>query len=325
MPYVISEENYVKWVKRSLNRSIGARLKVDGNKTPRYRKAVSSFQLITVPKYYMYPVALFGNVDEETQDAIIRLNHSSEEYLNWMQKALTATGHAVVVTGVLDSATIEKLREFQSRKDLGLENDGWVGAKTETRLFEISKLEPPGSTVPVIPKPTPIRWHGGIFNGNLWFKMFTHEIDEGLKHGTEPPYRDIPKNDRVAFQCVLKKSTNLGWKSDYLGKQALEDWARRDLAMLGLRAALTNAAKEISRDFTRIYDNPKYTTREQAFAEFERLVLEVLWAIYRGREHAHRLHHIHGDLAFWRGNIEAFVRGAEKDPKHIYNCFTTLL
>jgi len=133
----ISGPDYLKWVQGSLNRLVGAGLKVNGLDSATYRNYVKMFQSIA-------SLNSNGKVDEKTQNALIKANHKNRDYVKWVQQALIKTGIGVNLkpSGIMDQKTINIIKSFQANQ--GLKADGWLGAKTETSLIRVSGLIPPG-------------------------------------------------------------------------------------------------------------------------------------------------------------------------------------
>jgi peptidoglycan hydrolase-like protein with peptidoglycan-binding domain len=147
----IAASDYIRWVQRSLNRNVGSKLPVTGEVTDAYRQAVRQFQ--SQPQNKLDPT---GDVDESTQNALIKANESDRNYMLWAQRALNTTGADLAPGGIKGSKTIVAIRAFQSARTPDLCVDGYVGAKTELRLIQESTLVPPGQVDPPNrPKPDP--------------------------------------------------------------------------------------------------------------------------------------------------------------------------
>ncbi|MGA7980874.1 MAG: peptidoglycan-binding protein [Chromatiaceae bacterium] len=145
---------YVNWVKRSLNRLLGAELTIDGAPDARYRDAVKSFQSYE-------GISDDGIVGPITQSHLIRANYLVADYVNWVRGVLRAT---LPLPGLGSGATMSsadkaEIRRFQEYFGLthpgGLKIDGWVGAQTEMVMIGISGTLPPG---PGDIKPPPIHY-----------------------------------------------------------------------------------------------------------------------------------------------------------------------
>src|SRR5215208_4150169 len=128
MSECITAEEYVIWVKGSLNRWLGAGLSENGLTAPPYRGWVQEFQSLCDA------CTRNGDVDEATQNAIIKANHQHDRYVSWVQQSLNhgLQGAAVAGDGIMTPQTISAIKKFQTANQL--QPNGWVGAKTETVL-----------------------------------------------------------------------------------------------------------------------------------------------------------------------------------------------
>jgi len=142
--FEIETADYIKWVQRSLNRILGIGLTVDGKASDKYRKAVREFQSWLGFK-------LTGQVNEETQNELIRANEQDRAYIAWVQNALNRLGAGLKIDGDIGSSaskTRKAIRGFQGKRTPDLCVDGFVGAKTELRLIEAGGGLPPGHIAP---------------------------------------------------------------------------------------------------------------------------------------------------------------------------------
>lgn len=153
----ISNSQYIRWVKGSLNRLLEARLPDNATITPEYRAWVAQLQI----NQSLPPT---GKVDEASQNAIIRLNRLHPAYVRWVQIALSISGEGIGpfgrgirTDGFLDAATTDAVKTFQINNEGTLVSDGWVGAKTETLLMARTGTTPPGRIGPK-PPPPPGPW-----------------------------------------------------------------------------------------------------------------------------------------------------------------------
>ena len=146
----ISPTEYISWVQRSLNRILGVGLVTNGAITVDYRDAIEEFQ-------FAYGLARTRDVASQDQNEIIKANHKTPEYVEWVQRALNkvGAGSGKPPNGIFSKDTKDGVLAFQSY--MGLVDDGWVGAKTETELIRESGIRPPGEVKigPPPPKPTP--------------------------------------------------------------------------------------------------------------------------------------------------------------------------
>lgn len=181
----ISGNQYVRWVKGSLNRLLGCTLLDDGSKNADYRIWVKEFQVNqTLPNN--------GEVNSPTQDALMTRNRFHGDYVAWVQRALNRSGEAdgkLAVSGYWSDATSDVVRDFQINE--GLKVDGFVGAKTEAALYMRSGIPVPGrlkSAKPYVPvRPDPYVWQDSLsaeLRTNVWLNAM---IIERSRAGTASP------------------------------------------------------------------------------------------------------------------------------------------
>lgn len=135
--FEIDSKNYIRWVQRSLNRNVGSLLPATGEISPEYRQAVKQFQI-------QRGITPTGDIDENTQNKLIKANESDPKYVVWVQRALNTHGYGLVVDGVMGSNTKKAISDFQQKRVPDLCVDGYVGAKTELRLIQAGWGCPPG-------------------------------------------------------------------------------------------------------------------------------------------------------------------------------------
>jgi peptidoglycan hydrolase-like protein with peptidoglycan-binding domain len=142
----LTSKQYIAWVQRSLNRLLGCALVTDGSDTSEYRDQVTEFK-------FAYVLGFSAEVGVPEQDALIKANYLTPEYVAWAQTALNKVGASMgaPITGNMDSATRASVRSFQAYE--GLLDDGWIGARTETALISRSGIFPPGHIIAGVPKP----------------------------------------------------------------------------------------------------------------------------------------------------------------------------
>ncbi len=137
---------YVRWVQRSLNRITGRSLAVDGKNMGPWRDVLADFKRalrITDPGLTAFQIG------PTTQNQLIRLNHLSPDYVEWLQLKLNAGGEGGPAAAM---AVAKAVKKFQTANP-PLKADGWVGHATETAL--IARFgNPPGESGPP-PKPAP--------------------------------------------------------------------------------------------------------------------------------------------------------------------------
>jgi peptidoglycan hydrolase-like protein with peptidoglycan-binding domain len=140
-----SKSEYIRWVKGSLNRLLGAKLADDGTALLDYRSWLITFQM----KHKLFVNA---KVDRPTQDALIRANRKHAGYVRWIQNALLISGEGLAVGGkniIADGSwgphTEQAVKAFQAKHEK-VKADGWVGANTERLLMLRTGTVPPGRT-----------------------------------------------------------------------------------------------------------------------------------------------------------------------------------
>ena len=222
----VTPQQYISWVQRSLNRLIGAALVTKGNDTPEYREKVRDFKSA-------FGLGSSSEVGPAEQNALIKANHATSDYVKWAQKALdkVGAGSGLVPSGVSDAATRASIRSFQSYE--GLLDDGWIGAKTETALIAASRIDPPGEETGPPKKPekreeivtgitvtgVPAMWAG--YGPRCWAGAFA--MMYSWKAGARTPIRDA------------LDAAGGGYTAKYNGSQGLDDAEVEDLAArLGL-------------------------------------------------------------------------------------------
>ena len=157
MAFKITDLQYISWVQRSLNRLLGSVLLTDGRITLQYRDLIEEFQ-------FAYGLARTRGIHAVDQDKLIRANHVTVEYIEWLQTSLKKVGVAagLSASGNMDTLTEKAILAFQSYMGRELRDDGWVGPRTETVLIRECGDPPPGTIVRGIPpikpkKPKPKR------------------------------------------------------------------------------------------------------------------------------------------------------------------------
>ena len=245
----ISKSEYIRWVKGSLNRLLGASLPDDGNNTPEYRMWLMSFQ--TNQK-----LTVNAQVDLATQNALIQRNRVHDAYVRWVQNALLISGEgirvggkAIAANGYWGSDTEQAVKDFQSKHEK-MKGDGWVGAKTERALMLRTGTVPPGRTRVLRGDPG----HIPVFN------------DDGPL-GPSEPADDIPELTAEGFRFKGSEGLDVG-ASIYgisAGSIYLEDLSKNrtvglSYAALGLGCSYLPAGYDFSTEAMDctggIYPNP---------------------------------------------------------------------
>jgi carbonic anhydrase len=129
------DSQYVRWVKRSLNRILGFRMVVDGNVSTQYRDAIRAYQQQT-------NLSVDGKVGSQTQNQLIKDNEANAAYAKWVQQALNKHGACLNPNGQLQSNSKNAIKRFQSCHNIT--SDGWIGFQTELRLIQKADRLPPG-------------------------------------------------------------------------------------------------------------------------------------------------------------------------------------
>jgi peptidoglycan hydrolase-like protein with peptidoglycan-binding domain len=105
---------YIKWVQESLNTILGLNLAVDGDKGPKTRSAIRSFQS-------QNGLNDDGIVGPKTEAAIIAANkaprnRNGANYIKWLQRALGQAGSLQVAeTGRMTPYTVKSIKYFQRK------------------------------------------------------------------------------------------------------------------------------------------------------------------------------------------------------------------
>lgn len=199
----ITKEEYVIWVKGSLSRWLGARLSENGDTAPPYRGWVKEFQAVC------NVCTRNGDVDENTQNALIKANHRHDRYVSWVQQSLNVgmQGAAQGSAAVMNPQTIAAIKKFQTANDL--EPNGWVGAKTETVLRKKTGQKPPVTPPKSTPSEFPRPWGGRTPRelAAFWSEQYL------LEPVTTPPasYSGI---SMLAHQMYLRAFLKALWRPD---------------------------------------------------------------------------------------------------------------
>jgi hypothetical protein len=140
------DPSYIKWVQRSLNRLIGSAMVVNGNPdVGKYREELGKYK---TSRTLEEPGLKIDQIGKKCQNSIIMENMTFADggaYIGWLKKVLPSVGPAANLPSHFD----QPVRDFQINENkkpgVNLEVDGVVGPKTELRLIELFKVEPPGS------------------------------------------------------------------------------------------------------------------------------------------------------------------------------------
>jgi hypothetical protein len=270
----ISKSEYIRWVKGSLNRLLGASLPDDGNNTPEYRMWLMSFQ--TNQK-----LTVNAKVDLATQNALIKRNRYHDGYVRWVQNALLISGEgirvwgkAIVANGYWGVDTEQAVKDFQSKHEKMKDGDGWVGAKTERALMLRTGTVPPGRTRVLRSDPGYIP----VFN------------DDGPL-GPAEPADDIPELTAEGFRFAGSQGHDLsaGLYGISSGSIDLLDLSknktvRLSYAALGLGKSNVPAAYNFTNEQTNctgeVYPNPIHGQAELTMGDITGwcLIYQAQWA-----------------------------------------------
>jgi hypothetical protein len=321
----ISNSDYIRWVKASLNRLFDCSLPDNASITPEYRIWVMVLQ--TNQKL---PVT--SKVDEPTQNALIKLNRWVPEYVRWIQIALTISGEgigpggkAIRTDGIWGEETRDAVKTFQINHEETLKSDGWVGAKTETTLMKRTGTAPPGRPggKKVVPKPRP--WDNILTDQDrieLMAKMYQAELDATSKGTREKQ-----------LSCLLNKMRTLALESSFRFLSVVDvnhcavgrfgEFGNETEAQFVERFARSSAKREIVAAMT-----PLLKTRSSSdqFAEYKKAVGKIYARIQDGLnqiqwKYATDPRYVH-DL-----QVKAMHNWAlklQQDSFHIYSCFQDL-
>jgi hypothetical protein len=326
---VIDGQDYVLWVQRSLNRNFGVNLKPDGHINPDYRREIKEFQLWYVPQYRNANMmdSRLGKVDAVTQDRLIESNHTREAYLRWVQKALTKVGLMTPETGVLDMDTIKNIKAFQGSPKRTLKVDGWVGSKTETKLWRESGILPPGSEWNGnAPKPLDKPWHEGQKNKARILEIFGQRFSEDMMRSVQMPFAMIGPAYRPVYRDLVRYMLReeVWVDTAYLTPRHVQDFSKFDGARATwdrIDATAIDGHEEAMRVFNRIYDNAAYNSKEKAYAAFAAAMVAVCKGIDAGRDEINsRSQNVNGDLGNVR-NVVAWWMSREEAPSAMYHAF----
>ena len=134
-----STAEYIRWVKASINHHVGSKMRDDGSDTPEYRQWIRTFQ-------GRYAIPQTGNVDKQTQDKLIWLNHADPRYVQWAAQSLhdyMARHNEKFWTQRLN----ELVKECQMLMGCTVDG-GWIGPQVEWGLrnykLPLTKRRRPG-------------------------------------------------------------------------------------------------------------------------------------------------------------------------------------
>jgi hypothetical protein len=316
--FQISQVEYINWVKRSLNRLYGAKLVSDaaGSTTGEYRTLVERFQKENGLK-------ADGEVNKATQDALIKANESNRGYMVWVHRALESDPvfSDPPLTTPTSAGSFKSngmrlgIRSFQNRRKRDLAVDGFVGAKTESRLIQACKCLPPGHYVsglsPVTPPPEPVLYREKIRQERekakpLFMKRASEAISVlGQRPPTEPVKRTI---------CILKKLRWSTTDSRYVTIHRARAYAFRASHGAPPPGSETESLLSEALDATRL------TSSLDAFIE---RMIDLDQDVYHGKKEVEKQYQLGGyatkDVTARR--MRDWISTQEKNQRSIYSCY----
>ncbi len=290
MSACISAEEYVIWVKGSLNRWLGAGLSENGGTAPPYRGWVKEFQTLCDT------CTRNGDVDEMTQNAMIKANHQHDRYVSWVQQTLNQglQGAAVASDGVMTPQTISAIKKFQTANQL--EPNGWVGAKTETVLRKKGGQKPPATPPKVMPLIFQPKWGARTAKqlALFWSDQFLLEpLSEPL--GDWNPVMSLAQ--RVYLQKFLKALWQIDADTEYVPGDTVGGFinaGKREPAFGGIENDklpeafhskwVRDALEKLIQD-TGIIMAAKYWSYAEGYQKFKHQLLKLYKSIYDSLAH----------------------------------------
>lgn len=314
----LTEKQYISWVQRSLNRLLGTAMKIDGAPTPTYRANVQEFQ-------FAYARPRTGQMDSGDQNAMIKANHLTPEYVVWLQESLNTSGAGMGLTpdGIFGRKTKTAVLSFQAYQ--GLVDDGWVGAKTETQLIKVVGIKPPGEISGVTPKPPapkpkpkpkPVISHDPLTPEQRYDRVIDALYYEALLTGTYPN-----KEQRKRVICFLGKlKKKSGIDDDYIPADRVTRYVRS--AGYGYNdgvypSEITSSAKEHIKSMIRWLPYEDRNDQEK----LRTIVLTVYYAIESGLSRITSERNVWGDAS---NSITALTNWGMKQQSNknsILSCF----
>jgi peptidoglycan hydrolase-like protein with peptidoglycan-binding domain len=287
----IADEDYIKWVQRSLNRIYHLNLDVDGKESPAYQAAVKRFNEEYVEKL------VDDQVDARTQDQLILANETVDIYIRWVQEALNKVGAGhLKPTGVIDTQTVDAVKSFQRSMMGKIKVDGYIGAKTELALIEASKTSPPGSTPKPKPKPKPKPvqpWEDPAVIERRYYEWTNKMFAEVRDHLSRDPGDEESKR----LYCLLGKLKKRTGGGEY--KYIQQGTARS--FVLGKEFSFTKGYKpdEIADDAKEDLRNKvKYVLKWEGgtYSAFKEWAIWLYEQIDTGLVEIGKLYAVHGDM-----------------------------
>jgi peptidoglycan hydrolase-like protein with peptidoglycan-binding domain len=212
---------YICWVQHSLLRNGWPGTPVDGTDSTRYRETVEAFQADN-------GLPVHGQVDETTQNRLVKLNHVDTDYTAWVQDALIKAGlldpGVKRTESIMDRASsltrqaVRRLQQQRFDRDRGLKPDGWVGAKTEFALRAFSTTAPPDATgrpAPCrLPTPRRVTPEPVTVDDDQLFSKLRNALDWMNEYGGETLYSQE--------LCLVRKLLNPGVDDGFVDHVRME-------------------------------------------------------------------------------------------------------
>ncbi|WP_376988558.1 peptidoglycan-binding protein [Bosea sp. R86505] len=323
----ITPKQYIGWVQRSLNRLLGCSLISDGIDSEPYRDQVKEFKF----GYALGPSAQVGVAE---QNALIKANHLTPEYVAWAQAALNAVGASMgaPITGTMSTESKASVKSFQAYE--GLVDDGWIGAQTEVRLMARSGLVPPGhvtaGTPPKKPKPPvkppqidplpPEKRMERVVNAIIYEIQFKPQV-----------YPNTQQRKRVAcLMLKIKKKIRGEWiggkrvDDSYISKGGT-DYPRQYALGMGplsysggaiVEDLELSAAETLQRNIMRL--PPSKRTQQNAI---RKVVLALDYDIEGALNSISNVYNVHGDSNMGAKLLHEWGMAKQKRPESILSCY----
>lgn len=315
----ISAKDYISWVQRSLNRLVPASLTVDGADTPTYREYVKTYQARCGRPQN-------GIVDAPLQNKVIKANHKDRAYGDWVRAALikTGAGYDLAPTGVIDNATRTSLKCFQAYNNL--KDDGWVGAKTETVLFQESKITPPGHISPVKPtpppppkpSPKPVDPSDTIDTEKL-FDILCKQIELEIKLAPST-YPNVDQRNRL--KCMLNKLRNPSGKDfDYQLARYVTRYIHGTDFSFTKGYTPDDLASDARKDLMKKVQRNKGLDGGKQYEKFKQNLLWLYYDIEAGLGEIARQYGLHGDSNYGAQAMNRWGMNKQKRANSILSCF----
>jgi len=324
-PSVTSSE-YIRWVKASLNRVLGTTLVDNAVDTLEYRYWIKQFQI-------NQHLPADGLVGKQTQDALMMRSRYNKDFVIWVQRCLNRSGEAegkLPVSGFWTDDTTHVVKIFQGNEETRngepLEDDGWVGVKTEWALYRRTGIPPPGRykvRPRDKPKPSPSGWVDPLtpeMRAQVWFNGM--HIDITTNPSTVPD-----EYQRKQILCFLDKlRANSGYDFAYLTR----DWVHNFVMMNRLRDGvdaddISNDAKKEIVGFTGSAAQRKDSYSE-GWSAFQANVWQTFYAITRGLNKLKQFVKDEEGVSVDPGvkHLQWWVNNRQEKEWSILSCFKTL-